>query len=65
MKIIEHYYGADLDWVEHYAKQIGGKIEGNFIVMPEDSQIGTRYFLDCGDGIIAYYINVEYLRNFQ
>lgn len=65
MKIIEHYYGADLSWVEHYAAQIGGKIEGNFIILPEDSQTGIRYFLDCGDGIFAYYINVEYHRNFQ
>ncbi|MCV2484568.1 AraC family transcriptional regulator [Flavobacterium sp. SH_e] len=65
MKIIEHYYGADLSWVEHYAAQIGGKIEGNFIILPEDSQTGIRYFLDCGDGIIAYYIDVEYHRNFQ
>ncbi|CAM3404236.1 helix-turn-helix domain-containing protein [Flavobacterium chungbukense] len=65
MKIIEHYYGADLNWVEHYAKQIEGKIKGNFIILPEDSQSGTRYFLDCGDGIIAYYINVEYHRNFE
>lgn len=65
MKIIEHYYSADLKWVDHYAAQIGGKIDGNFIVLPEDSQSGIRYFLDCGDGIIAYYIDVEYHRNFQ
>ncbi|MBL0738548.1 helix-turn-helix transcriptional regulator [Flavobacterium sp. GN10] len=65
MKIIKHYYDADLSWVEHYAAQIGGKIEGNFILLPEDSQSGIRYFLDCGDGIVAYYINVEYQRNFQ
>ncbi|MFC4476364.1 helix-turn-helix domain-containing protein [Flavobacterium chungangensis] len=65
MKIIKHYYDADLSWVKHYAKQIGGKIEGNFIKLPEDSQTGIRYFLDCGDGIIAYYINVEYKRNYQ
>jgi len=65
MKIIKHYYDADLSWVEHYARQIGGKIEGNFIKLPEDSQTGIRYFLDCGDGILAYYINVEYKRNYK
>jgi len=65
MKIIKHYYDADDSWVEHYAAQIGGKIEGNFIRLPEESQSGTRYFLDCGDGILAYYINVEYKRNYQ
>ncbi|MFD1604658.1 helix-turn-helix transcriptional regulator [Flavobacterium artemisiae] len=65
MKIIEHYYSADLKWPEHYAKQFDGKIDGNFIILPEDAQRGVRYFLDCGEGIIAYYINVEYLRNFQ
>jgi len=65
MKIIEHHYSADLEWVDHYAAQIGGRIEGNFIILPEDFQSGIRYFLDCGDGIVAYYINVEYHRNFQ
>ncbi|MDQ8015171.1 MAG: AraC family transcriptional regulator [Flavobacterium nitrogenifigens] len=65
MKIIKHSYDADLSWVEHYAAQIEGKIEGNFIRLPEDSQTGIRYFLDCGDGILAYYINIEYKRNFQ
>ncbi|KAF2340249.1 helix-turn-helix domain-containing protein [Flavobacterium tistrianum] len=65
MKIIKHYYDADDSWVEHYAAQIGGKIEGNFIRLPEESQTGIRYFLNCGDGILAYYINVEYKRNYQ
>ena len=65
MKIIKHHYSADLNWVEHFAAQFGGKIEGNFIKIPEDFQTGIRYFLDCGEGIIAFYINVEYRKNFQ
>lgn len=60
MKIIEHSYGADLSWVEHFANQIEGKIEGNFIISPENLQSGTRYFLECSKGIIAYYIDVVY-----
>ncbi|SEO62705.1 AraC-type DNA-binding protein [Flavobacterium sp. CF108] len=63
MKTIEHFYSADLSWVENFAKQYDGKVEGNFIIVPEDIQSGTRYFLDCGEGIIAYYINVEYKKN--
>ncbi len=63
MKTIQHYYGADLLWVEDFAKQFGGKVDGNYIVIPEDIQSGTRYFLDCGKGILAYYINVEYKKN--
>ncbi|PIF29945.1 hypothetical protein CLU81_0330 [Flavobacterium sp. 9] len=55
MKIIEHSYGADLSWVENLAQEYGGKIDGNFIIAPEsDIATGTRYFLDCGEGIIAY-----------
>lgn len=65
MKTIQHSYGADLSWIENFAKQFGGKIEGNFIIMPEELQKGTRYILDCGEGIIAYYINVEYHKNFR
>ncbi|MET3028604.1 AraC family transcriptional regulator [Flavobacterium sp. UW10123] len=63
METIEHFYGADLSWVESFAKQYGGKVEGNFIVVPEDIQSGTRYFLDCGEGIVAYYVNVEYKKD--
>ena len=63
MKKIEHYYGADLNWVENFAEQFGGKIDGNFIIVPEEFQTGTRYFFDCGDGIIAYYLNVKYNKN--
>lgn len=65
MKIIKHSYGADLNWVEPFAKQFDGKVEGNFIIIPEDSQAGIRYFLDCGDGIVAYYLDVEYKKNFH
>lgn len=65
LKTIEHFYSADLDWVSHFAEQFGGKIEGNFIVVPEDLQSGTRYFLDCGEGIVAYLIDVEYKANFH
>ncbi|WP_426484748.1 helix-turn-helix domain-containing protein [Flavobacterium sp. 2] len=63
MKTIEHFYSADLDWVENLAHQFGGKVEGNFIIVPEDIQTGTRYFLQCQDGIVAYYIDVEYKKN--
>ena len=63
VKTIEHYYDANLNWTVDLAKQFGGKIDGNFIIVPEDIQTGTRYFLDCGDGIIAYYIDVEYKKN--
>lgn len=63
MKRIEHFYSADLNWVPYFAKQYGGKVDGNFIVLPEEVQSGTRYVLDCGDGIIAFYVNVEYKKN--
>lgn len=63
MKKIEHYYSADLKWVEPFAKQLEGKVDGNFIIVPESIQTGTRYILDCGEGIIAYYIDVEYHKN--
>ncbi|OMQ10473.1 AraC family transcriptional regulator [[Flexibacter] sp. ATCC 35103] len=58
MKIIEHSYGADLDWVKPFANKLGGKVKGNFIIVPEDTFTGTRYFLDCGEDIVAYYVDV-------
>lgn len=63
VKTITHSYSADLDWVENLAQQFGGYLDGNFIRIPEDIQTGTRYFLQCQDGIIAYYLNVEYKRD--
>ncbi|MBW1655379.1 helix-turn-helix domain-containing protein [Flavobacterium quisquiliarum] len=60
MKTIEHFYSADLDWVQNLADQFGGEVKESFIVIPEDIQTGTRYFLKCDEGIIAYYIDVEY-----
>lgn len=65
VKKITHSYGADLEWVESFAKQFDGKVEGNFIIIPEDIQTGTRYFLECGNGIVAYYIDVEYKKNLK
>jgi AraC-like DNA-binding protein len=58
VKTIEHSYGADLDWVEPFANKLGGKVKGNFIIVPDDTFKGTRYFLDCGDDIVAYYVDV-------
>lgn len=63
MKIIEHSYCADLSWVKPLAGKLRGKINGNFIIVPEEIQSGTRYFLECEDGIVAYYINVKYYKN--
>ncbi|KQB40116.1 helix-turn-helix domain-containing protein [Flavobacterium aquidurense] len=59
MKTIEHSYGTNLDWVEPLAKQMDGKVKNNFIVVPEDKYPGIRYVLDCGDGIVAYYVDVH------
>ncbi|KAF2340161.1 helix-turn-helix domain-containing protein [Flavobacterium tistrianum] len=63
MKIIEYSYGSDLNWIEPYAKQFEGKIDGNYIIVPEDIQTGTKYILECGEGIMAYYIDVEYKKD--
>lgn len=63
MKIIEHSYCADLSWVKPLARKLKGKVNGNFILVPEDIQSGIRYFLECEEGIVAYYINVKYHKN--
>jgi hypothetical protein len=59
MKTIKHSYGADLNWVKPFARQLGGKIDGNFIVVPDNSIFtGTRYVLSCDEGIVVYYVDV-------
>jgi len=60
MKIIEHFYSADLSWAEHLANQLEGKIDGNFIQASDDIQTGVRYFLECEKGVVAYYVDVTY-----
>ena len=60
MKKITHHYGIELDWVESLAKQLEGKVEGNFMIIPEHIHTGQRYFLNCGPGITALYIDVVY-----
>lgn len=60
MLTINHSYGADLDWVEPFAENFGGRIEGNFIILPEEINTGFRYFIDCGDDFVIYYVDVVY-----
>lgn len=61
MITIKHSYGADLDWIESYAKNFGGNVEGNFIHLPKDINTGTRYFLDTGEeDVVIFYIDVVY-----
>lgn len=60
MITVRHSYGADTDWLESFANSCGGKIEGNFINIPEEINTGTRYYLDCGDDFLIYYVDVVY-----
>lgn len=63
-KIIQHY-SADLDWIHSMADEFEGKVEGNFIKVSETIHSGTRYFLDCGDGIVALYVDATYNTDLQ
>ncbi|MEZ0182145.1 helix-turn-helix domain-containing protein [Flavobacterium oncorhynchi] len=60
MKKITHHYGVELDWVEPFALELEGKVEGNFITVPEHIHTGDRYFLNFGIGISVMYIDVVY-----
>lgn len=60
MKKIIHRYGADLDWIDSFAKKLEGQVKDNFIIVPNTIQTGSRYFLKCEEGIIALYIDVKY-----
>ncbi|MDN3673477.1 AraC family transcriptional regulator [Flavobacterium branchiarum] len=60
MKKITHHYGVELDWVELLAKELEGKIDGNFIIVPDYIHSGNRYFLNCDPDISVLYLDVEY-----
>jgi AraC-like DNA-binding protein len=65
MKKIESYRSADLDWVEDYAQKLGGKIEGDFIIVPEDLFTGSMYFTDSGDDLVVLYTEGVFNQDFQ
>jgi len=60
MKTINHSFGVDLNSAERFAQSVGGKVEGNFISVPDSIHTGVRYFLNCSPGINALYIDAEY-----
>ncbi|MBF7091281.1 helix-turn-helix transcriptional regulator [Flavobacterium sp. ALJ2] len=60
MKKITHHYGVELDWVEPLAKELEGKVEGNFILVPDYIHTGDRYVLNCDPNISALYLDVVY-----
>ena len=60
MKKITHHYGVELDWVEPFAKELEGKVDGNFIVVPDYIHTGNRYVLNCDPDISVLYLDVEY-----
>ena len=60
MKKFTHHYGADLEWVDNFASKLNGKVQGNFIVLPEGITSGERYFLECEKGVVALYSDVLY-----
>lgn len=65
MKKIIHSYGADLDWIDSFAKNLGGETKGNFILVPDTIHTGSRYFLKCEEGVVALYIDVKYQTDVQ
>ncbi|MCD0474107.1 AraC family transcriptional regulator [Flavobacterium sp. EDS] len=60
MKKIIHHYGVELDWVEPLAIQLEGRVDSNFIIVPDYIHTGERYFLSCDFGISVLYIDVLY-----
>ncbi|OXA84599.1 helix-turn-helix transcriptional regulator [Flavobacterium hercynium] len=60
MKNVTHHYGVELDWVEPLALQLEGRVEGNFMIIPDHIQTGYNYFLNCGSGISALYLDTVY-----
>lgn len=60
MKKITHHYGVELDWVESLAKQLEGRVKGNFILVPDHIHTGDRYFLSCSTGVSVLYLDVVY-----
>jgi AraC-like DNA-binding protein len=60
MKKITHHYGVELDWIEPLAKELEGKVDGNFILVPDYIHTGDRYVLNCDANISALYLDVVY-----
>lgn len=65
MKRIVQHYGADLDWVESFAENFEGEVNGSFIRVPDRIYTGNKYFLNCGEGIVALYVDATSHINYR
>lgn len=60
MKTIDFFCGSDLEWVNSQANEFDGWINGNKIVVSPLIHTGDRYFMECSEGIVSYYVDVVY-----
>ncbi|NQX39426.1 AraC-type DNA-binding protein [Pedobacter steynii] len=60
MKEVIHQYGVELDWVAGLAAQLGGHVEGNRIIIPDEVHPGNRYILPINESLTAFIIDVNY-----
>jgi AraC-like DNA-binding protein len=60
MRKTDHSFDADPNLGKVIVEVFKGKIQNNFANGLDDIYTGTRYFLNCGRGVDAVFINVEY-----
>ena len=60
MKPLNNSFNVNFNSAELFAQSLGGKVEGNFIIVPESINRGIMYYLNCAPGINALYVDAEY-----
>ncbi|MFA4868672.1 MAG: AraC family transcriptional regulator [Pedobacter sp.] len=57
---ITHPFGVETDWVEKMAVEMGGYVEGNYTIVPDELHTGTRYTLAINEDITVLLADVTY-----
>jgi len=60
MRKVIHQYGVELDWMADMAIQLGGHVDGRYIVVPGEARTGTRYVCSVNEQITAFIVDVAY-----
>lgn len=60
MREVIHRYGVELDWVTDMAAELGGYVEGKYIIVPGEERPGNRFVLPINDNITAFVVDVTY-----
>ncbi|WP_306353856.1 hypothetical protein [Flavobacterium sp. '19STA2R22 D10 B1'] len=65
MLTVNYHLNVELDWVEEYAKALGGYVDHNLLKIPNEEYEGTQYFLSITPDISVVFVDCKYTESIQ